>query len=320
MENENVEQQSSQVNSEPTENIGGVESSASEDSATSPESGDNAAEGSPPTSPTSDPSSVKIRRRRNSESIFPPLRLTVENQFKALTYYADLSEGKTRPVSASDVAARIQRSSQTVAGYTKFFTSLNLINPVDKTSTFLPSDALYNYANLRETDQDRANEQLRPLIKTSWFGQAIVSEIKVNGTRSFNQILSALALVAKVKPEEKEYGAQLQQLIEWAEVAKLIRNQDGIYSLVPFNGEADVPKSESPDEHKSHHNPPPSPPPVREPNKKGGKDAILEAVENTFRLGAIIELEDDEQNELLMAIKVVKKYAAHPAFNDGAVK
>jgi len=259
---------------------------------------------------------LKIRRRRNSVTIFPPLRLTVENQLKGLTFYADLSEGKTRGVSPAEVAARIGKSAQTVAGYSKFFTSLGLITSIERKPTFLPSDQLCQYANLLGTDPDRANEQLKPPIKKSWFGQAIISEIKVNGSRSTNQLVAALALIAEVKPTEKSYGAQLQQLIEWSAVSNLIQlNQDGTYSLVSTNGEMD---DRTPDNSQQSENPPPPSNSPRGINKKGGKDAILDAVENTYRLSAIIELSDEEQDELLRAIKIIKKYAIHPAFNEGS--
>lgn len=256
----------------------------------------------PPSSPQQRP---KVRRRRRVDTALPPVRLTLRNQLDVLTVYGELSNSGTQGVAVTDVALRVQKSEATISTFSSFFKSVGFIRQEEGVTGFLPSPEVLNFANLRGYDEGKAIEQLRPLIEKSWFGREVVSEIKLHPNSTTTQLVAALALIANVNPKEKEYGAQLLQLVEWAYLTKLIeRQKDGTYRLGAFSGTSVGAASGSPSEAQPKAE-------VSPAIKIGGFDAIVEAISNTpLSLEEIRKLTPEELQRLDEAIQTFTDFAA----------
>ncbi len=169
----------------------------------------------------SDPVLDRTAPDRASNKKLPTYRVGFPKQLDALRAYAVLSEGGTKPVRYPNVGEIIKVHEANVSSMNPFFLENGFIEK--QAAGMLPNPALLEYSRAHSWNPDTAGAKLAPLISKTWFGEAIQQRLLFRAM-SEDEAVEALASVSMAGPDAKP---QLKMLLEYCELAGLVRRENG---------------------------------------------------------------------------------------------
>ena len=157
----------------------------------------------------------------------------VEAQQRCLAMYGRLSGHERRPVTADRVSQAMNKeiSHYTVGLSNAFFVDAGWLEKRGK-GEYASSDALVDYLRrlgINKEDVARAVQPLRSTVLSTWFWQAIKSQLDFSNQADEGELLHVLMSEAEAS---SEHLPQLRNLLEWVEYVGLIRRSDGLVRLV----------------------------------------------------------------------------------------
>lgn len=177
----------------------------------------------------------------------PSAKLAVQNQFTLLKAFAVASTDARKPVSIQDIADIQGLSPNSVSICNPFFVESGLIHKSGH--SFTPSQEVVAYRQRLEWEDIDAGKKLAPVIRNTWFSEALVLRLQMNPITDDNAV-QVLSEVSNAQPSERR---QLAMLLDYMELAGIIARDGNMVRLV--KEKPGLP---------GHGNPPP-PPPVTPP-------------------------------------------------------
>lgn len=149
----------------------------------------------------------------------PTDRIKVSRQFDLLRAYASASGNGQRPVHYSEAAKLLQMNPGTAGMLNGFLVENGFVERSG--NNFIPATAVNEYARAYSWNPESAARKLLPLMRASWFGQIFERTLSFRPMRE-TEVIEALAQDAAAGPD---YKAQLGILIDYAEIAGLLRRE-----------------------------------------------------------------------------------------------
>jgi hypothetical protein len=152
----------------------------------------------------------------------PTDRLNVTRQLDILRAYAAASANGTRPATVGEVAEIVKMSAATIQLAHPFLASLNLITRTGTGAYTVSAEAL-SFLNAYEWDKETASHKLGPVMRNTWFGQALLSRITFGPIDEKN----AIAVLAEACSAPPEYEKELRSVIEFMAASGLVLRENG---------------------------------------------------------------------------------------------
>lgn len=152
----------------------------------------------------------------------PSDRITVSKQLDILRAYAAASANGTKSATIIEVGEIVKMAPTTVSTANAFLSSINLIQRADAGS-YIPSSEAVSFLKAYEWNTETASHKLGPVMKESWFGQALLPRI------TFGPIdeETAIAVLAEASSAVPEYRNNLKAIIEFMAAGGLVQRENG---------------------------------------------------------------------------------------------
>lgn len=176
--------------------------------------------------------------RSKPTRFLPTNRIAFENQLNILRGYAAASGPSVKAVTNEDVAkvvSTVTRSTVSLAN--AFFVESGLLNRSDQ--GLIPSESVVSFARAWEWSAATAGQKLAPVLQRTWFAELLFPLLSF---RPLSEDEAISELGGKINAG-RDYRTQLKILIDYLEVANLIRRDNGSIRLV--SGNAPTPSASS---------------------------------------------------------------------------
>lgn len=181
---------------------------------------------------------AKSADRGKPTRFLPTNRIAFENQLNILRGYAAASGASLKSVTNDDVAKVIgTTTSSTVSLANAFFVESGLLSRNDQ--GLVPSESVVAFARAWEWSAASAGQKLAPVLQRTWFADVLFPRLSFNPL-SEEEAISELGGHINAGTD---YRPQLKLLIDYLEVANLIRRDNGSIRLV--SGNASTPSASS---------------------------------------------------------------------------
>jgi hypothetical protein len=220
-------------------------------------------------------------RKRRLTRTLPTDRIAFAKQQSILGAYAVAYEKfGSKPVSNDEVGTLVNMAGATISQATAFFVDTGLIIKAEA-GKYQPSEALLDYDRSKSFSPEKAWLKLAPSLKTSWFGQEIISRLRLRSTMTEDDAIHALADASSAEHVHRD---QLRMIIDYMSLTGLVAREAGNLRLgtQAINGET-APETTTPTTTSTTQQPPPpAAPPGTEtytltldPNK--GRKVVVQA-------------------------------------------
>ncbi|TFH72382.1 hypothetical protein E3V39_12440 [Gammaproteobacteria bacterium LSUCC0112] len=156
----------------------------------------------------------------------PSAKLAVQNQFTLLKAFAVASTDARKPVSIQDIADIQGLSPNSVSICNPFFVESGLIHKSGH--SFTPCQEVIAYRQRLEWEDLDAGKKLAPVIRNTWFSEALVLRLQMNPITEDNAV-QVLSEVSSAHPSERR---QLSMLLDYMEFAGIIARDGNMVRLV----------------------------------------------------------------------------------------
>lgn len=169
--------------------------------------------------------------RSRPTRMLPTARISFDNQLNILRGYAAASGTSLKAVTNDEVAKVVGSiTSSTISLSNAFFVDSGLLIRGDQALT--PSDAVIAFARAWEWSSTTAGHKLAPVLQRTWFAELLFPLLRFQA-RAEEEIISELGGHINAG---KEYRPQLKTLIDYLEVANLVKRDNGSIRLVSGAG------------------------------------------------------------------------------------
>lgn len=161
----------------------------------------------------------------------PSSRIAFEKQLDILRGYAAGSGPGNNPVSSSDVADIVKVAESSFYLVNPFFCDIGLLQRVEQAgqaSKYLPCADVCTFAKAYEWNRETAAYKLAPVIRASWFADALLRKLSF-GALEENEAIETLAEKASAGPD---YKPQLRLLLNYLESTGLIMRENGVIKMI----------------------------------------------------------------------------------------
>jgi hypothetical protein len=152
----------------------------------------------------------------------PTPRISFPRQLDLLRAYAAASDGGTKPVDNKDVAQFVGMSKDTVSLANPFFADAGFLTRVE--GGYLPAPAVLNFARVHQWDAEKAGAELGPLMRRTWFAEALLPRLAFNAMAERDAIIE----LAKEAGANKSYEPQIATLLDYLATAGLVMRENGM--------------------------------------------------------------------------------------------
>lgn len=174
-------------------------------------------------SETGSPAGGDTRALQPSRKL-PTTRAGFSKQLDALRAYALLSANGSAAVRYPKVGETIKIHESNVSSMNPFFLENGFIEKSG--NGYVPHSAVLEFNRAYSWNADTAGQKLAPLLRDSWFAQALVHRISFRAMPE-DEAIEILASACNAGPEAK---LSLKILIDYLEVAGLVRRENGSLS------------------------------------------------------------------------------------------
>lgn len=148
--------------------------------------------------------------------VLPTPRIAFAKQLDLLRAYSAASGEGVQGVPNEQVANIVGMSASTVSLANPFFADIGLIHRGG--GGYIPAPEVVAFARSYQWDEDYAGTEIGPLLRDSWFGQALMPRLQ------FSPISEDVALreLGKAANAAPKYRAQLRTLLDYLKAGNLI--------------------------------------------------------------------------------------------------
>lgn len=176
--------------------------------------GDNNSDAPPNGDALNDPTPKAVKRKPTKA--LPNNRLVFSKHLDILRGYVAASGNEKKPVTNDDVGKVVSVHPGTVSNCNPFFHSVGLLRR--EKNGYVPCDDVIAYADRYKWEQDKAALKLAPVIRASWFAQALLPKLNF---RSLSKD-EAMAYLAEDAGADPEYKQNLELLLDYLKASGLI--------------------------------------------------------------------------------------------------
>lgn len=185
---------------------------------------------------------VGARKRTRPKKALPTERIAFGKQLDILRAHAVLSHEGERPAGNVAVGEMVKMSHTTVSLANPFFADIGLLQKSN--GSHLPSREVIEFSRATQWGDEQAGQKLAPIIRTSWFGKAVLRSLAFSPSMDEAAALRQLAQEASAGPE---YRSQMAMLLNYMEVSGLIeRDGSHLKKLDPRPSQPDAPDEPTP--------------------------------------------------------------------------
>jgi hypothetical protein len=139
------------------------------------------------------------------------VRIAKPRQFDLLRAFAIAYQQSGEAVTLGEVSPHSGLTVNTISIITGFFVTSGLITRTDG-NRFVPTEATIEFERSYHWNKETAVYALGASLESSWFGQVIVSRLKMRGSMTVQDATELLAQEAAASPE---YKPQIQMTLDW---------------------------------------------------------------------------------------------------------
>lgn len=182
-------------------------------------------EAAPAARKTAKPTPPKVSPRPTK--FLPTGRISFDNQLNILRGYAAASGTSMKAVTNDEVAKVVSTiTSSTVSLANAFFTENGLLIRTDL--GMIPSEPVVAFARAWDWSAASAGQKLAPVLQRTWFAELLFPLLRFQA-RPEDEVISELGGHINAG---KEFRPQLKTLIDYLEVANLVKRDNGSVRLV----------------------------------------------------------------------------------------
>lgn len=156
----------------------------------------------------------------------PTDRLSIETQFAVLRGYAATSGAEHRAVSNDEVGKTIGMNSNSISLCNPFWESIGLITREGRKQR--PTDAVFEYFQAYQWNQDTAASKLAPILSSAWFHAVLAPKLSF---RSLSKIEAAGFLADETKAS-RNYQDNLFLILEYMRQVGIVSIDGDTISLI----------------------------------------------------------------------------------------
>lgn len=183
--------------------------------------GNGAAEPAPAPTPkaTAKPHELHPTQPRRGNRPLPTDRIAFAKQLDLLRAYDAASGIERKPVSLTVVGQIAGVTAATASLANGFFVDVKLIQKVESTKQFIPSQAVHEFALAHEWDRKLSAAKLGPVLRESWAYVALLPALRYSPSITQNEAVRLLAEACGATPD---YRTQLLLVLQYLEAAGLL--------------------------------------------------------------------------------------------------
>jgi hypothetical protein len=183
----------------------------------------------------------QAKSKSKPSRVLPFDRVQSAKQLEILRAYAAASNQGTKSVTNVEAAAIVGLAQETLSSCNAFFVNVGLIQKGD--GGILVSPEVQSFFRAYDWNKDTAAQKLAPLLKTSWFAQAVLPTLSFKPTDEEEVI----GLLADAAAAGRDCKRQLKFLIDYLEASGLIQRdgtllRSGTVAVDTSGGRQDTPK------------------------------------------------------------------------------
>ena len=237
----------------------------------------------PEPTPLSDAAeSSKRESKPKPTKTLPTDRINVTKQLDIVRAYAAATANGSKPATVGEVAEIVRMAATTIQMANPFLSSINLITRSGAGAYTVPPEVL-SFLKAYEWDKETASHKLAPLLRSTWFGQALLPRITYGPIEE----KTALGVVAEACGAQPECEKELRMIIEFMAAGGLVMRENGQVRPRPIT----VPSE------------PPSPVQAQQPTTDEHRDRDKEPSVNSSRLNTSVQATPGKFN-LNIAVEV----------------
>ena len=234
----------------------------------------------------------------------PTTRISLAKQFDLLRAYGASFVSTNRPVKVPEVGVLVNMHPDTVRLANGFFVDVGFLAKAE--AGFVPHADVISFHRAREFSAADAEHRLQPLLRETWFAQAIATRLAFRGTLDESEVITLLADAANATPDHR---AQLSLLLAFLETAGIV-TRDGTMVRATLRGPSIPSTAQLSAPSVQQQQPIPAPPP--EPNQsKAMRKLDLPGCGGTLALSGDFnpfELEGAERKLVYDIIDMMNKF------------
>lgn len=151
----------------------------------------------------------------------PYAKCSAKNQFKILQVMGMLSTQEQKAVSVKQVAEVMDTHPNTVSACNPFLSDVGLVTK--NGHKFVPAKEVINYSDRLQWNAEDAGNKLAPIMIDTWFAQTLKPRLQFKSHTEDE----AIAVLADASSSAPKYKAQLANLLEYLELAGLVKKENG---------------------------------------------------------------------------------------------
>lgn len=175
----------------------------------------------PGKSKSSEESNSQHAPKSKPKEILPTARIAFPKQLDLLRAYAASSGPTGKAVTNNDIAGITGMHPNTISLSNAFFLKAGFLSKSG--NGFLPSPEVVSFNNAHQWNPEAAPQKLFPLLKGTWFAQAILPNLNFRPLSEGE----AIEKLAETCSASTEYKGQLRLLLDYLEKGGLIKREGG---------------------------------------------------------------------------------------------
>jgi hypothetical protein len=175
-----------------------------------------------------DAESVTPKDRPKPNKPLPTDRISVGRQLDILRAYAAASGNGTKPATLAEVSEIMKMSALTVGLAHPFLAGVGLIQRAGTAAYTVSSEAV-GFLKAYEWDRETASHKLGPLLRSAWFGAALLPRLSFGAIEE----KAAIGVLAEASSAPPDYEKEIRMVMEFMVAGGLIQREGGQVRLRP---------------------------------------------------------------------------------------
>src|SRR5262245_51265870 len=172
--------------------------------------------------PKKTPSPTLKTKKDRPDKVLPTERINFNKQLDLLRAFAAAAGANGKAVGNKDAADIVKMKESTTSLANAFFLATGLLQR-HPDGGFVPSEAVKRFALAYKWNPENAAHHLDPLIRATWFAQALLPKIEYSPLSEDD----ALTIRAQAASAEPMYRSQIGLLIDYLEVSGIVQRDGG---------------------------------------------------------------------------------------------
>lgn len=172
--------------------------------------------------PISDGIEASKKDKSKPSKTLPTDRISVSKQLDILRAYAAATANGSKAATVGEAAEIVKMAAATIQMAHPFLTSIGLITRSGAGAYSVSAEVL-SFLKAYEWDRETASHKLGPLLRGTWFGQAILPRITFGPIEE----KAAIAVLADACGAQPEYEKELRMILEFMASGGLVVRENG---------------------------------------------------------------------------------------------